>query len=106
MEKPNRIATVGQLRAALEGIPDETPLAVNAADPDYPTDSVTEQVITSAGFGLINWGDGYGLEPDNVFALNCNLGMDTDDLRSKPVRPVRRPPLPAFARAAEPEAEL
>lgn len=57
-----------------------------------------------AGFGLINWGDGYGLEPDNEFALNCNLGIDTDDLRSKPVRPVRRPPLPTFARAAEPEA--
>ena len=24
MEKPNRIATIGQLRAALEGIPDDT----------------------------------------------------------------------------------
>jgi hypothetical protein len=106
MEKPNRIATVGQLRAALEGIPDDTPLTVNAADPDYPTDAVMEQVITSAGFGLINWGDGYGLEPDNVFALNCDLGMDIGAVRRKPVRPVRQPPLPTFARAAEPEAEL
>ncbi len=106
MEKPNRIATVGQLRAALDGIPDDTPLTVNAADPDYPADSVTEQVITSAGFGLINWGDGYGLEPDNVFALNCNLGMDIRDVRQKPVRPVRQPRLATFARAAEPEAAL
>jgi len=33
MEKPNRVVTVGQLRAALEGIPDGTPLIVNAAYP-------------------------------------------------------------------------
>lgn len=30
MENPNRITTAGQLRAALEGIPDDTPLIVNA----------------------------------------------------------------------------
>jgi hypothetical protein len=108
MEKPNRVATVGQLRAALEGIPDDTPLTVNAADPDYPKEAVTEQVITSAGFGLIDWGDGYGLEPDNVFQLNCDFcDFDplSEELRRKPVRPSRRPAAET-ARAAEPEAEL
>jgi hypothetical protein len=104
MEKPNRVATVGQLRAALDGIPDDTPLIVNAADPDYPKEAVMEQVITSTGFGLVNWGDGYGLEPDDVFALNCDLGTDFEDVRRKPVRPVRQPPMATFAPSAEPEA--
>jgi hypothetical protein len=104
MEKPNRVATVGQLRAVLEGIPDDTPLTVNAADPDYPKEAVTEQVITSAGFGLVDWGDGYGLEPGNVFALNCDFyDFDplSEELRRKPVRPAA-----GTAPATEPEAEL
>jgi hypothetical protein len=101
MEKPNRVATVGQLRAALEGIPDDTPLTVNAADPDYPKEAVTEQVITSAGFGRIDWGDGYGLEPGNVFALNCDFDPTGEELPRKPVRPAAQP-----APATEPEAEL
>jgi hypothetical protein len=88
MEKPNRVATVGQLRAALEAIPDDTPLIVNAADLNDP-EFVIEQVITSTGFGLVDWGDGYGLEPDSVFALNCHdPGVD---LRRKPARPALRP---------------
>ena len=89
MEKPNRIATVGQLRAALEGIPDDTPLIVNAADLTDP--AVDEQVITSTGFGLVDWGDGYGLEPDNAFALNCDRYTETPEWRSKPIRPARQP---------------
>jgi hypothetical protein len=97
--EPNRVATVGQLRAALQGIPDDTPLIVNAADPDYP-EAVAEQVITSTGFGLVDWGDGYGLEPDNLFALNCHMaGMDP---RGKPVRSSRRPEA-AASLVAEPE---
>ena len=89
MTEPNRVATVGQLRAALEGIPDGTPLVVNAALLDDP-DVVDEQVITSTGFGLVDWGDGYGLEPDSVFALNCRLTGDGEDVRRKPARPARR----------------
>jgi hypothetical protein len=88
MEQPNRVATVGQLRAVLEGIPDNTPLVVNAAYPGEP-ESVDEQVITSTGFGLVDWGDGYGLEPDSVFALNCH--RPGAELRHKPVRPARQP---------------
>jgi hypothetical protein len=38
-------------RAALEGIPDDTPLIVNAASPDYPK-AVAEQMNTSTGSGL------------------------------------------------------
>ena len=81
--EPNRVATVGQLRAALEGIPDDTPLIVNASDPDYPG-AVAEQVNTSTGFGPADWGDSYGLEPDNLFGLNCHIA-DTDP-RRKPAR--------------------
>jgi hypothetical protein len=103
MEKPNRIATVGQLRAALEGIPDDTPLIVNAADMTNP-EFCDEQVITSTGFGLVNWGDGYGLEPDNVFGLNCDP-VAAEDVRRKPVRPARQATAKT-APTAEPEAEL
>jgi hypothetical protein len=112
MEKPNRVATVGQLRAALEGIADDTPLIVNAADLTNPS-VVDEQVITSTGFGLVDWGDGHGLEPDSVFALNCHVAMPDDDMRRRPVRPERdavrggqRPQAQSEPPVAEPEAEL
>lgn len=98
MEKPNRVATVGQLRAALEGIPDGTPLIVNAAYPGEP-EFVDEQVITSTGFGAVDWG--HGLEPDNVFALNCHVDMLSEHMRRKPIGPAAE-----TAPAAEPEAEL
>jgi len=104
MEQPNRVATVGQLRAALEGIPDDTPLIVNAAAyPDSP-EYVDEQVITSTGFGLVDWGDGHGLEPDNVFALNCHADMSSEEVRRKPDRPARQATAET-APSAEPEAE-
>lgn len=76
------LATVGQLRAALEGLPGSTPLVVNAEDVSDPEEATVEQVVTSAGFGLIDWGDGRGLRPDGVFALNCSV--DYDDLRDEP----------------------
>lgn len=84
----NRIGTVGQLRAALAGISDDTPLVVNTEvlqDPEF----IEEQVITSAGFGSVNWGDGYGLEQDKVFGLNCHIASldELDSLRKRPVRP-------------------
>ncbi len=104
MQEPNRVATVGQLRAAIEGIPDETPLIVNAADPGYP-EVVNGQVITSTGFGLVDWGDGYGLEPDGVFALNCHVALDDEDLPRKPVRPARDVGRRGEAETGRPEAE-
>jgi hypothetical protein len=100
MEQRNRVATVGQLRAALEGIPDDTPLIVNAAYPGEP-ELVDEQVITSTGFGAVDWGDGHGLEPDSAFALNCHTGMFSDLARRRPIRPAAE-----TAPAAESEAEL
>lgn len=111
MKEPSRVTTVGQLWAALEGVPDDTPLMVNAADLTNPA-VVDEQVITSTGFGLVDWGDGYGLEPDNVFALNCHVTMPGEDARRKPVRPERgtgwnrQPQAELSHQAAEPEAEL
>jgi len=105
MNKPNRSGTVGQLRAALEGVPDDTPLVVNAAGPDYPKEAVSKQVVTSAGFGLINWGDGYGLELDNVFALNCDFDPCGEEFRPRPVRPARQPQLAAFEPAQPETAE-
>ena len=108
MNHPNRIATIGQLRSVLERIPGDTPLVVNATDLTYP-DGLEEQVITSAGFGRVDWGEGYGLEPDTVFGLNCDVSMH-DDMRHKPVRPPRGGGLREQAEkdlpAAEPEAGL
>ena len=104
MNEPNHFATVGQLRAALEGIPDDTPLAVHGPDPFVPG-CVDEVVITSAGFGRIDWGDGYGLEPDGVFALSCDEAPPGTEIRRKPVRPARQAAAET-APAAEAEAEL
>lgn len=81
------IRTVGQLRAALDGFADDTPLIVNA---EVPQDSefVDEQVITSVGFGRIDWGDGHGPEQDTVLGLSCRSAswIDIDDIRKRPVR--------------------
>jgi hypothetical protein len=81
--EPNRVATVGQLRAALEGIPDDTPADCERLGPGLP------QGRRRAGehehrLRLADWGDSYGLEPDNLFALNCHIA-DTDP-RRKPAR--------------------
>lgn len=42
--------TVGQLRAALEGLPDDLPITVDVAE-EPGGDTVDEQVVISAGFG-------------------------------------------------------
>jgi len=44
-------------------------------------------VITSTGFGAVDWGDGHGLETDKVFALNCHVDMLSEHMRRKPIRP-------------------
>jgi hypothetical protein len=94
--------TVGQLKAALVGIPDDTPLAVNAvdtADPDFADD----QIIVGAGFGTIDWGDGYGRKPSKVFGLNCEI--PESPLETKPKRPQRQPLRSAPVRQPEPEPD-
>lgn len=79
--------SVGQLKEALAAVPDETPLVVNAVDTSDPV-AADEQVVVGAGFGLVNWGDGYGFEPDTLFGLDCE--MPEGLLRSKPDRPRRQ----------------
>lgn len=55
--------TVGKLRAALADLPDDLPIEL-----DIPED-ITQQfsqryVVTGAGFGKVDWGDGKGMQPD------------------------------------------
>lgn len=84
----SRIDTIRKLRAAIDGLSDDTPLIVNAAfEPGF----ADEQFITGAGFGLVNWGDGYGMEQDSVFALDCHPAAG-EDVRRKPVRPPKDGP--------------
>jgi Family of unknown function (DUF6225) len=61
--------TVGQLKAALTAIPDDTPLIANIATDD--PGCVDEQVIIAAGFGSVNWGDGKSWQRDSRFGLTC-----------------------------------
>lgn len=79
--------TVGQLKAALATIADDTPLVVNAANPSEPN-VADEQAVVGAGFGAVDWGDGYGPEPDTVFGLDCEIPEGYP--RAKPDRPRRR----------------
>jgi hypothetical protein len=43
-----------------------------------------EWAIYSADYGRVDWGDGYGLERDQAFGLNCRF---VDEFRVKPDRP-------------------
>jgi hypothetical protein len=79
--------TAGQLRKALEGIPDDTLIVVNTDDPQNPG-IAEEHTIHGAGYGRVDWGDGYGLERDEAFGLNCHFA---DDFRVKPDRTPRQP---------------
>lgn len=69
-------------------------------------------MITSTGFGLVDRGDGHGLEPDSVFALNCRVEMDGEHVRRRPIRPQQvpgsgqRPQAGPSQPAAEAEAGL
>ena len=79
--------TVGQLKAALAAIPDDTPLVVNAVDTSDPN-AADEQVIVGAGFGMVDWGDGYGPERDAIFGLECEI--PEGPLWTRPERPRRQ----------------
>jgi hypothetical protein len=78
--------TARQLKAALAGLPDDTPLAVNVVDITDPH-VVDGQVIVGAGFGTVNWGDGYGPEPGKIFGLECEI--PERQLETRPERPPR-----------------
>ena len=55
--------TAGELRAALDGVPDNTPVEV--AVPDAPDgDAEDTYVVTGLGYGQVDWADGRGLLED------------------------------------------
>ena len=64
--------TVGELRAALQGLPDELPLVVHLAE-EPGGDLVQDQVVTGAGFGTIDWGDERGEDVDRRFGIECDF---------------------------------
>jgi len=80
--------TAGELRAALASIPDDTLIVVTTVDPQFD-DMAEEWAVCGAGYGHVNWGDGYGMERDQAFALTCRLA---GDFRVKPDRPRREVP--------------
>ncbi len=79
--------TAGQIRAAVAHLADDAPVVVHVAtDEDGVAD---DQIIVDAGHGRIDWGDGYGMEQDPLFALECDWPA-THPLTIRPDRP-RRP---------------
>jgi hypothetical protein len=64
--------TVGDLRQALDGIPDHTPLNVSVDAPDTDREAQT-QVVTGAGPGQVDPGDGSGPIPNGDFTLTCEV---------------------------------
>src|SRR5262249_43101966 len=62
--------TVGELRRAIQDVPDDTPLRVNVADGDL----VEEQVLGGAGFGKYQMGD----DPPDVWHTCAEFGLDCD----------------------------
>jgi Family of unknown function (DUF6225) len=82
-----RAWTAGQLRAALAGLPDDAVVIVNAASIDG--DFCEEQIITGAGYGQIDWGDGYGLEQGTVFGVDCEFPTSDEEAAYSPRRPDR-----------------
>lgn len=79
-----RAYTAGQLRDVIADLPDDTPVIVHVATNE--DDVVDEQIIVDAGHGTMNWGDGYGDEPDPIFALECEWPT-TFNLHIHPDRP-------------------
>lgn len=64
--------TVGDLRKALEGLPDDLPLQVNLAE-EPGGDTCDTQVVTGAGFAAITWGDERGEQIDRTLSLECEF---------------------------------
>lgn len=64
--------TVGQLRDQLAGLPADLPLLVHVAE-EPGGETVGEQVVISAGFGIIDWGDERGEEVDRQFLIGCEF---------------------------------
>jgi hypothetical protein len=84
--KDRRAFAAGQPRAAFAGLADDAPVVLHVATDD--DDVADDQIIVSAGHGEIGWGDGYGLEPDPIFALEC-AWPTAETLHVRPVGPRR-----------------
>jgi cytosine/adenosine deaminase-related metal-dependent hydrolase len=87
--KGRRAFTAGQLRAAIADLADDAPVLVHVATDE--DDVADDQIIVSAGYGEIDWADGYGAEPDPIFALECEW-CTRRDLHIRPTRPRRMLP--------------
>jgi hypothetical protein len=82
--KGRRAWTAGQLREAIAHLPDDAPIVVHAAN--YEEGEYDDQIIVGAGHSKVGWGDGYGLEDDPLFALEC-FHHTADVLLVRPKRP-------------------
>lgn len=67
--------TVGQLRAALEGLPDDLPLEVMVAE-EAGGDFAERQVVIGAGFGLGTTGEGEEFV-GREFQISCEFPSGT-----------------------------
>jgi hypothetical protein len=82
--KGRRAWTAGQLRAAIAHLADDDPIVVHVATDEEGV--ADDQIIVDAGHGRIGWGDGYGMDRDPLFALEC-AWHTTDVLHLRPNRP-------------------
>jgi hypothetical protein len=97
MSEESKPWTAGRLRQVLAGVPDDTVIVVNTDDPHYPNEFVEQHTIHDAGYGQVDWGDGYGLERSQSFGLICHVA---DGIEERPDRPPKAQP------QAEQEAEV
>jgi hypothetical protein len=81
--KGRRAWTAGQLRAAIAHLADDDPIVIHVATDEE--DVADDQIIADAGHGRIGWGDGYGLERDPLFSLEC-VWHTTEVLHIRPNR--------------------
>ncbi len=68
-----RAWTVGQLRRALDGVPDDTPIRVNVAETPGG-DTVDEQVVIDAGFGQHRMAE----DPPGTWRTDTQFGLDCE----------------------------
>lgn len=68
--------TVGQLRAALDGVPDDMPLICWVAEEPGGKDVCGDQVVFGAGFGNVDWGNGL-VEDRSRFGLSLEFPPGT-----------------------------
>jgi hypothetical protein len=70
--------TVGQLRAALDGVSDDLPVVCWVAEEPGGKDICGDQVVFDAGFGQVDWGKGEGLQEDKTkFGLSLEFPPGT-----------------------------